>query len=43
MKKPNSKKTPKKASNSESSEFGSELKRNDERTVFSNVHVWLYL
>ena len=43
MKKPNSKKTTKKASNSEDSEFDSELKRNDERTVFSSIHIWLYL
>ena len=43
MKKPKSKKTTKKASNSESSEFDSELKRNDERAVFSNIHIWLYL
>ena len=33
MKKPKSKKTTKKASNSESSEFDSELKRNDESKV----------
>jgi len=43
MKKPNSKKTTKNALNSEYSEFDSELKRNEERTAFSNVHIWLYL
>jgi hypothetical protein len=43
MKKNSSENTTKKALNSESSEFDSELKRNDDRSVFSNVHIWLYL